>query len=113
MAELNFPSLDILRPDIHESIREAAARGLEPNPAKRSVTAEEMMGILRAHFDPEDARERLERVLHGIGGPRRSLSDTIAEDMRKTAESSTMPEFNDTTATNAMAPGHTPQTGPQ
>ncbi len=89
MAEPNLPTLDVMRPDVHESIREAVARGLEPNPAKRSMTAEEMMGILRAHFDAEDARQRLERVLLPLG-PRRSLSDTIAEDLRETATSPAM-----------------------
>jgi serine/threonine-protein kinase len=74
MAEPNLPSLDVLRPDIHESIREAVSRGLEPNAAKRTVTAEEMMGLLRAHFDPEDARQRLESVLHPLGGRSRTRS---------------------------------------
>ncbi len=63
MAEPNLPSLDVMRPEIPETIREAVARGLQANPTKRAITAEEMMSILRAHFDAEDARERLERAL--------------------------------------------------
>ena len=94
MAEPNLPSLDVLRPDVHESIREAIARGLEPNPAKRSMTAEEMVGTLRAHFEPEEARQRLVTVLLAMS-PRRPLSDTLAEDMRQTSDAAAQP-FNPT-----------------
>jgi len=90
MAEPNLPKLDVLRPEVHESIREAVSRGLEPNPAKRSITAEEMMGILRTHFDPEDARQRLTGVLMQLS-PRRSMSDTIAEDLNATVEAPSAP----------------------
>ncbi len=93
MAEPNLPALDILRPDVHESIREAIGRGLEPNASKRAITSEEMVGILRAHFDPEDARQRLSGVLLPLS-PRRSLSDTIAEDMRETREAPSEPFAN-------------------
>jgi serine/threonine protein kinase len=88
MAEPNLPKMDVLRPELHESVREAITRGLEPNPAKRSITAEEMMGLLRAHFDAEDARTRLMQALEPLGdamgarGKLRSFSDTTAVSTR-------------------------------
>ncbi len=97
MAEPKLPSLDALRPDVPEAIREAVARGLEPNPAKRAVTAEEMVALLRAHIDLDDARQRLALVLGQLApAGRKSLSDTIAEDMRATveAEAASLPSFD-------------------
>ena len=47
MAEPNIVSLDVLRPDLPARLRDAVARGLEPQEAKRSITAEEMVAILR------------------------------------------------------------------
>ena len=109
MAEPNLPKLDVLRPELPEAIREAVTRGLEPNPAKRAITAEEVMGILRVHFDAEDARGRLERVLAplaeaaGAKPARRSFADTISEDMRETAQGAALPSYAETAAQGSPA----------
>ncbi len=111
MAEPNLPKLDVLRPDVHESIREAVSRGLEPNPAKRAMTAEEMMQTLRAHFDPDDARQRLERVLMPLApansAPRRSMSDTIAEDLRETTQAPSLSGSDLVSASMSASPAMT------
>lgn len=66
MAEPNLVSLDVLRPDLDGSVREALRRALEPDPARRSVTAEEMVALLRGVVSPAEGRAALMRVLEPL-----------------------------------------------
>jgi serine/threonine-protein kinase len=95
MAEPNLPSLDVLRPELPEVLREAISRGLEPNPARRAITAEEMASVLRDHTDVERARQALARMLaplrpQATGAPEVG-DDTVVHDLLETAES--LPSF--------------------
>ncbi len=75
MAEPNIPSLDVLRPDLSPVLREAIARGLASNPRNRTISAEEMVSVLRDHMTSlEDARNALVASL----GPLRRHPQSVA-----------------------------------
>lgn len=59
MAEPRLVTLDALRPDVDKTVREAVSRALVPNAQKRTITAEEMVAVLRAAVHPDKGRERL------------------------------------------------------
>lgn len=59
MAEPRLVTLDALRPDVDKAVREAVSRALVPNAQKRTITAEEMVAVLRAAVHPDKGRERL------------------------------------------------------
>ncbi len=63
MAEPSLPSLDVLRPDLPQRLREAIARGLEPSPDARSITAEEMLIVLRESVTSNEGRNVLAETL--------------------------------------------------
>jgi serine/threonine protein kinase len=63
MAHPNIVSLDVLRPDLPAVLRNAVARGLEPQEAKRSITADEMVTILRSSMRLEEGRAKLVETL--------------------------------------------------
>lgn len=62
----SFDSLDELRPDLPSKIREVVARGLEPNPARRTVTAEEMVVVLRSIVPAEKGKAVLMQALSKV-----------------------------------------------
>ncbi|MCA9587127.1 MAG: protein kinase, partial [Myxococcales bacterium] len=70
MAEPRLTSLDVLRPDVDASVRAALRRALEPDAEQRTITAEEMVAVLRKVAPAELARQRLadlaERVRHEV-----------------------------------------------
>jgi len=59
MAHPEFPSLDLLRPDLNAAVRAAVKRAVEPDPAKRTITADEMVTILGQAAVAEDGRKGL------------------------------------------------------
>ncbi len=59
MAHPEFPALELLRPDLDAAVRGAVRRALEPDPDKRSITAEEMVGVLRQSVSGEEGRKSL------------------------------------------------------
>jgi serine/threonine protein kinase len=63
MAEPSLPSLDVLRPDLPQRLRDALARGLEASPDARSVTAEEMLIVLRESVTSNEGRNVLAEAL--------------------------------------------------
>jgi serine/threonine-protein kinase len=63
MAHPEFPTLELLRPDLDASIREAIRRALEPDPDKRSITAEEMVNVLRQGVSADEGRKSLADAL--------------------------------------------------
>ncbi len=63
MASPTLPSLDVLRPDLPQRLRETIARGLEPSPEARSVTAEEMLVVLRESVTSNEGRNVLAETL--------------------------------------------------
>lgn len=74
MAEPSIVSLDVLRPDLDPSLREAVRRGLEPHADKRRITAEEMYFLLRefageGHSRLVDAIERVRNTPSEIPPP--------------------------------------------
>ena len=63
MAEPSLPSLDVLRPDLPQRLREAVSRGLESSPDARSVTADEMLIVLRESVTSNEGRNVLAELL--------------------------------------------------
>ncbi len=63
MAEPSLPSLDVLRPDLPQRLRAALARGLEPNPDARSITADEMLVVMRESVTSNEGRNVLAELL--------------------------------------------------
>ncbi|HRG96625.1 MAG TPA: protein kinase, partial [Polyangiaceae bacterium] len=59
MADPHLVSLDILRPDLHGRVREVVSRTLEPDPRKRTITAEEAWSLLRDVIGPRGGRSEL------------------------------------------------------
>ncbi|WP_394839553.1 protein kinase [Pendulispora rubella] len=66
MAYPHLVSLDVLRPDLPEAIRRAVAVGLEADPAKRELSAESMMEILRDFVAPDEGRRLLQDTLYRL-----------------------------------------------
>ena len=73
MAEPRFPSLGALRPDLPRELLDAVAAGLEPDPARRGVTAEEVSHVLRTSMNLDEGRASARRgARRASGRPRRS-----------------------------------------
>ena len=66
LAEPRIASIDVLRPDLDKGVRDAITRALEPRAEKRSMTAEEMVSILRAAVSSDEGREKLAKVLAAV-----------------------------------------------
>jgi serine/threonine-protein kinase len=62
-AEPRIPSIDIMRPVVDRKVREAVNRELMPKAEKRTITAEEMVTILKDVVGPDEGRERLASLL--------------------------------------------------
>jgi eukaryotic-like serine/threonine-protein kinase len=56
IARPEFPALDTIRPDMIVEVREAVRRGLEVDPDRRVVTAEEMANVLRKAMNADEGR---------------------------------------------------------
>lgn len=63
MAMPDFPSLDVVRPDVDPLVREAVRRGLAVNPDERSITAEEMVGVLAGAMKGDEGRATLAQAI--------------------------------------------------
>jgi serine/threonine-protein kinase len=63
MAQPDFHSLDELRPDIDQRVRDVVRAGLEPDPSKRTVDAAQVCDLLRSVTDLEAARLRFALTL--------------------------------------------------
>ena len=63
LAEPRIVSIDVLRPDLDKSLRDAIKRALTPRVDQRTMTAEEMVATLRAIVSPREGREQLGRLL--------------------------------------------------
>jgi serine/threonine protein kinase len=66
LAEPRIVSIDMLRPDVDKGVRDAIKRALEPRAEKRSMTAEEMVSVLRAAVPSEEGREGLAKALAAV-----------------------------------------------
>jgi serine/threonine-protein kinase len=66
LAEPRIVSIDVLRPDLDKSLRDALKRALEPRAEKRNVTAEEMVATLRALVRFDEGRDKLARALASV-----------------------------------------------
>ena len=76
MAEPTFPALSALRPDLPRPLIDAVAVGLQPDPDKRTIHAEEMVQVLRSCADLEVGRQQLVEALDVVRPP--SLHDDMA-----------------------------------
>ncbi len=63
LAEPRIVSIDVLRPDLDRSVRDAIKRALEPRGERRTITAEEMASILRSVVSEGEGRETLAKAL--------------------------------------------------
>jgi serine/threonine protein kinase len=59
MITPEFPPLDTLRPDVSADVREAVRLGLEVDPDRRAITAEEMANILKRAMIGDEGRGSL------------------------------------------------------
>lgn len=66
LAEPRIVSIDVMRPDLDKGLRDAIKRALVPRADKRSMTAEEMVSILRALVPSEEGREKLAKALAAV-----------------------------------------------
>jgi serine/threonine-protein kinase len=72
MAAPTFPSLDELRPDLDESVREAVRTGLQVDPSKRTIDAAQASEIFRNATRFDEMGEHLARLLDPIRSERPS-----------------------------------------
>jgi serine/threonine protein kinase len=100
MAEPSLPSLDVLRPDLPQRLREAIARGLESSPDARSVTADEMLIVLRESVTSNEGRNVLAELL----GRAKQENDLL--------RSGPPPNVSEGTATASSAPRAVPTPRP-
>lgn len=63
LAEPRIVSIDVIRPELDKGVRDAIKRALEPRGGKRTITAEEMAGALRAVVSESEGREKLAKAL--------------------------------------------------
>ena len=63
LAEPRIVSIDVIRPDLDKSVRDAIKRALQPHGDKRTITAEEIASILRAVVPESEGREKLAKAL--------------------------------------------------
>jgi serine/threonine-protein kinase len=92
MAEPAFPTLSALRPDLPPAVLDAIGRGLQPDPDRRAVTAEELAGVLRASTDIDAGRQRLVDALAAVRPP------SVADDMVTTLSRPPAPRPADSSA---------------
>jgi serine/threonine-protein kinase len=90
MAEPAFPALSALRPELPLEVLDMVERGLQPDPAKRTITAEELAAALRISCNLEDGRQRLVDALGGVRPPARhdDLAVTVSRAPRPPVEAS-------------------------
>jgi eukaryotic-like serine/threonine-protein kinase len=69
MAEPRFPSLTTLRPDLPKTVLEAISRGLEADPDRRAVYADELCSALRTAVSLDEGRQALIDVLSYVRPP--------------------------------------------
>lgn len=81
LAEPRILSIDSLRPDLDKSVRDAVKRALEPRAEKRTITAEEMVSVLRATVPSDEGRERLGRALAAVRHEPRPAATSIPPPM--------------------------------
>ena len=92
MAEPSFPSLAALRPDLPRALLDAIARGLDPDPDRRTVQAEDLGNLLRTATHLDEGRQHLVDALAGVRPP------TIPEDLATTTSRPPVIHPTDTSA---------------
>jgi serine/threonine protein kinase len=90
MAEPAFPALSALRPELPLEVLDAVEKGLSPDPANRTITAEEFAASLRISCNLEDGRQRLVDALGGVRPVQRpeEMAVTISRPPRPVIEAS-------------------------
>lgn len=63
MSEGNVLPLSKTRPELPEAVRAAFDRALAPDPAKRTITAQELLDVVRASFDLAKGKASLAKLL--------------------------------------------------
>ncbi|HWL89344.1 MAG TPA: protein kinase, partial [Polyangiaceae bacterium] len=66
MAYPHLVSLDVLRPDLPDKIRRAVSMGLEADPARRELSADDMIEILHDFVAPDEGRRLLQDTLYRL-----------------------------------------------
>ncbi len=66
LSEPRIASIDLLRPDLDRTLREAVKRALEPRHEKRNITAEEMVSTLRLVVPEAVGRDMLVKALASV-----------------------------------------------
>ncbi len=101
MAHPNIVSLNVLRPDLPAALRNAVARGLEPQESKRSITAEEMVAILRSSMPLDEGRAKLVQTLA-------TFRPGTEEEQPDTVSGGSLPSYADDS--DERPEGHSPPT---
>ncbi|MDP9151089.1 MAG: serine/threonine protein kinase, partial [Myxococcota bacterium] len=96
MAEPSFPPLDVLRPELPKALLAAIARGLEPDPGRRTISAEDLCHVLRASASLDAGREALVEALTSVRPLVASPDDVAATGTRPArAPSDTFPDIRE------------------
>ncbi len=77
MAHPSLPSLDVLRPELPAELRALVARGLEPDPARRDLSADEAANVLGSIVSAEEGRAVLAATLNRLRGGRETTDDGL------------------------------------
>jgi serine/threonine-protein kinase len=100
MAEGNVARLARTRPDMPAELRDAIDAALEPDREKRTMTAEKMLAVVRAHVVPEQGKAALAKLLERWRQPleasvtpwerRASIPDDVPEDAADSPKAGTL-----------------------
>jgi hypothetical protein len=69
IAQPHFPSLASLRPDLPRSLLDIVERGLQPDPDRRALQADEVCSVLRSVTDLDDGHGALVATLAALREP--------------------------------------------
>jgi serine/threonine-protein kinase len=89
LAEPRILSIDSLRPDLDKSVRDAVKRALEPRAEKRTITAEEMVSVLRAAMPSDEGREKLAKALGAVRHEPKPSATSVPPPMGKAGDEQT------------------------
>lgn len=98
MSEGDLGSFDKVRPDLPASVREAFDRALEPDPAKRTITAQQLLESMKGAFQIELGQKALAKLLQRW---RDGLDKSVTPWEKRASISDAMPP----TSEDGVAPG--------
>lgn len=98
MSEGNVAHLAQTRPELPEALRDAIDSALEPDREKRTITAEQLLAVVRKNVDPTQGKAALAKL---VGRWRQALETSVTPWERRASIPDDVPEE----ATGLMKPG--------